>query len=626
MKKINPDNQIKELIKELSQNNFIVDNSFAPKDRSFIKQIYFPFYKNFVPFSTIDFEYPLTVLVGKNGSGKSSILHALYGCPKNNNPSKYWFSTKTDPIEDGDGKNNRHCFVYTYSRNEELYQVSYHRASRPGTRTKAPNPDYWETSGYEKQYKMTRELSEKYNSEKGKISRVPPIDADLIYIDFRGQLSAYDKYLYFGDLKKTKYKRKQDYIRRKSSELNKVLLGKKEIIKTGNGTKQNEKVVELTKEELHYISLILGETYTNGRIIKHNFFQNWGISAYLTKSNLSYTEAHAGSGEFAVVNLVHRLISIMNRNRSNIILLDEPENSLYPGAQKRLLEFLLFIIKRFKCQIVISTHSEKFISKLPTTAIKAIQYNDSTGLSSIKNHCRADTVFSELELATKKINICTEDKASCLLLNSVAKNEGFNNLNIYNLQCGAEDLEKIHIFSSSQQKTEDTFYILDGDKSVKKCNLTSLPTNKKEAAKYINSAILKINNNIVFPSSKDRNGNNKGDFDIIKYQSQVKYLEFFNDYVYFFPRNNPEEIIWNPTFIENYVRMFNFEVPKLNTKKAIYYSIVTQQQNGKPNKDEYYAFIKTLISQWIKNEKDSFDYVSIKKTLMKIQSIYDRGH
>lgn len=40
----------------------------------------------------------------------------------------------------------------------------------------------------------------------------------------------------------------------------------------------------------------------------------------------------------------------------------------------------------------------------------------------------------------------------------------------------------------------------------------------------------------------------------------------------------------------------------------------------------YYAFIKTLISQWIKNEKDSSDYVSIKKTLMEIQSIYDRGH
>ena len=52
------------------------------KFKKYISNIYFPFYKNFEEFSKMDFNFPLTVIVGKNGSGKSSILHALYGCPK----------------------------------------------------------------------------------------------------------------------------------------------------------------------------------------------------------------------------------------------------------------------------------------------------------------------------------------------------------------------------------------------------------------------------------------------------------------------------------------------------------------------------------------------------------------
>lgn len=41
------------------------------------------------------------MLVGKNGTGKSSVLQAIYGCPQNKSTGDYWFSTDVDPIEDG---------------------------------------------------------------------------------------------------------------------------------------------------------------------------------------------------------------------------------------------------------------------------------------------------------------------------------------------------------------------------------------------------------------------------------------------------------------------------------------------------------------------------------------------
>src|SRR5690606_39346468 len=54
--------------------------------------------------------------------------------------------------------------------------------------------------------------------------------------------------------------------------------------------------------------------------------------------NINYSEAFAGSGETAIVILVHK---IFNATNESLILLDEPETSLHSGAQKRLMSFLI---------------------------------------------------------------------------------------------------------------------------------------------------------------------------------------------------------------------------------------------------------------------------------------------
>ena len=51
-------------------------------DTKYIQYIRFPKFKNFEKNLKVNFEYPLTVVVGKNGSGKSGLLHALFGAPE----------------------------------------------------------------------------------------------------------------------------------------------------------------------------------------------------------------------------------------------------------------------------------------------------------------------------------------------------------------------------------------------------------------------------------------------------------------------------------------------------------------------------------------------------------------
>ena len=75
----------------------------SKKLEPYIRYIRFPQYKNLAADTRVDFTYPISALVGANGTNKSSILRALYGAPGYNNLGNYWFSTSTDPITDGFG-------------------------------------------------------------------------------------------------------------------------------------------------------------------------------------------------------------------------------------------------------------------------------------------------------------------------------------------------------------------------------------------------------------------------------------------------------------------------------------------------------------------------------------------
>lgn len=106
----------------------------------FIRHIRFPYYKNLSPNTRIDFTYPITALVGANGTNKSSVLRALFGAPGHNNLGVYWFSTSIDPIQEtGDERN---CFIYGYwneyeTKTVEVLKTRIHKES---------DPDYWEPS------------------------------------------------------------------------------------------------------------------------------------------------------------------------------------------------------------------------------------------------------------------------------------------------------------------------------------------------------------------------------------------------------------------------------------------------------------------------------------------------
>jgi len=292
----------------------------------FIRYIRFPKYKNLTPGTSIEFNHPITALVGENGTNKSSIIRAVYGAPSDNSVGVFWFSTSLDPIAESGTPN---CFIYGFVNSEtsKTIEVLKTRSKYNKNKGESQNPDYWESSRPILKYGMERMplLKKHQKPPPGRsATRWNPIEKEVKLLDFRTELSAYDKYFYHGDIHKTKkIKTKQDFIRHKSEHLLNAIVSKAPSYEYYRREKIEGKVNrELTKEEVDAVSFVLGRRYERIEVIAHNFFRNPGTTVRMTSTDIMYSEAFAGSGEFAAVMLV---MGVINLPEKSLILFDEPE-------------------------------------------------------------------------------------------------------------------------------------------------------------------------------------------------------------------------------------------------------------------------------------------------------------
>ena len=414
----------------------------AGKFPKFIDFIQFPKYRNLRPGTRITFDFPLTVLVGQNGTGKTSVLQAMYGAPGGKSVGNWWFGTAVDPIDAEERRvdeeevgseageeatrsqkrrsrsleeGERSAFWYGYHEGREVREVLKTRIRRPG------DPDYWEPSRPVERYGM--------KLLPGK-TRSPTIEMEVNYLNFKTNLNAFDKCFYFYNqtaldrFSKTKFWMKeglkkpkssgtpgkprppriQDFLRERSRWLKQALSG-------GNVTRigkneMNEVVISLSETELATVSRIIGKAYDKGLLIKHRFYESWGISVLFSTTHRQYTEAFAGSGEASVARLVHE---IEMAKPGTLVLLDEPETSLHPGAQREVLGYLLRSIQEKKLQVIISTHSPVMVQHLPRSAIKVLS-TDPEGAVQVSENCSPEEAFFVIgHLHDNRINVIVED-------------------------------------------------------------------------------------------------------------------------------------------------------------------------------------------------------------------------
>lgn len=502
--------------------------------RNYIEYMQFPYFRNLEKDTRITFDFPLTVFVGQNGSGKSSTLHALYGAPKKNTPFEFWFSTAVDPIQEVSEGGDRHSFFYVYKNRGQYLEVLKLRI------LKRDNPDYWETSRPVIGYGMTPLPDGRRN---------PPVERDVVYIDFRSELSAFDKYFYFKKPRRSKtISNKQDFLRKHSVFLRRIIDGNNVIINRYSENK-NELLKKFTANELQQISFILGKKYISGKFVKHKLFEEWGYSVIFETSSCSYSEAFAGSGEMAVVRLV---LEVLGAKQYSLVLLDEPEVSLHPGAQKRLKHFLLEETRKKQLQVVISTHSPSIIEELPSDAIKVFSQLPS-GKFNVRNGITPDEAFYHLEQTNpSKKNLIVEDFLSKEIVSGVLKEIGADTESLFQVSfySGGESVIKKHfinVYSHANEKNK--FIIFDGDqkKVADHFNPDLLIAAEQTNERFQQEILAQTGIDIQFyPDGNQDQGARIDQEKVLR----GNYLKFYLRNVFYLPLTIPEEVIWNQELAE----------------------------------------------------------------------------
>lgn len=485
-------------------------------DSIHIRYLRFPNYKNLALRSKLTFDFPITVLLGRNGTNKSSILHALHGCPEGNTVADFWFETKVDAIP-ATVEDMKPSVVHAYHgpRNAVVECI---KARAPRS---TADPDYWET------VKPTTV----YGFEPG-AARVPPVDLKVTHLDFRGELPAFDKYFYFPDPKHlaqrnrgpTKQKlrrayRKQDYLRQRSASL-----------KTQLATKGRE----FSERELQVLQFVLERQYVSGRLLKHSLFHGhtgWTI-VFTTENSSVYSDAFAGSGESAAALMIS---SILNAPDSSLILLDEPETSLHPRAQQRLLRFLAHEATRRNLQIVIATHSICFADGLPSSAIRVLEIGDDSRVQ-ILSDVSAREALHEISTTERGQTILVEDRRAQAIVLAALKASSPHATQEFDVVVRDGGTSRIYrdLQAHANSKRQGLFAIFDGDHrpSTPIPKKGNLPAGESELEALI--------------SELTQGPNKKGPkLDFVDADERRRYIEFLRTSVRYLPGATPEDLIWS---------------------------------------------------------------------------------
>jgi predicted ATPase len=115
------------------------------------------------------------------------------------------------------------------------------------------------------------------------------------------------------------------------------------------------------------MSKVLGVPYDSGTMHTVGLAKgNWSDDLPLVKRrSYGYSEPHMGAGEQKVIRIM-RAMEVLPKN--SLILLEEPEITLHPDAQRGLAWYLMNLARRKGHQIILTTHSTDLFESLPEEA------------------------------------------------------------------------------------------------------------------------------------------------------------------------------------------------------------------------------------------------------------------
>lgn len=397
------------------------------------------------------------------------------------------------------------------------------------------DPDYWET-----QKNYNKKLTELYGKE-----RLPKIAKPSLYINCKYEENPFERII-LGKFKISSKLSNQDYLRARSKNLG-------SFVKNPTKLKRKDKhlfsVTLLSKDIIEAVSYILSRSYDEIKCVRHSYFAGFNYSFIIKNNGMNYSEALAGSGETAVMLLVSQIEECEN---GSLIMLDEPEFSLHPSAQKKLIEYLAYKCKSSGHQIFVSTHSTHMVESLSPESIRLLYFiGDKVSIRS----ANAFEAFNNIGASFIKPTILVEDILSRRVIEVVASNAGaeYKDALDVNVCPGGESDMILKYMPVMSQSNGRAYFLSDGDKNK------NLPF--REDDKIPDSDIDGYLKNILGGTPLLNKNSNETDSSPSRIKHKRDLINFIYRNLDYLPFDTPEKLI-----VEAHLEMKNADMMRIYEK------------------------------------------------------------
>jgi len=306
---------------------------------------------------------PITLMYGKNGRGKSSVSQALLliaqSMKKNNDLSQL-------VINDGFVSLGSFCDLLSKEDESELFEIEIHSLNNETLNVTFSSADTYPHIGFLQSLLVN---GKNIFEEKGTFNSNP----NTIVVECSNQVADSNPSIgVTSDI--TTLQNLKDIIYVSANRIGPINSVKNEYEKgdvffnpMGSNViniiaAQNEKFLDEIQQSL---SFILSGASINCSIIGDSI--ELGLNS--VNDGNCFKPINVGYGYSYVLPVI---VSVLIAKKDNIVIIENPEAHLHPGAQSRLTEFLVKKAKNIGFQLIIESHSDHVINGVRISAKKSI--------------------------------------------------------------------------------------------------------------------------------------------------------------------------------------------------------------------------------------------------------------